>query len=113
MKTFLALYLTPASVLEDWMQTPEAERKESEAKMQADWNAWMQIHGAHIKETRGAGKTKRVSSDGIVDVKNDVMLYSIVEAETHEAAAAIFKDHPHFQIPQATIDVMVANELPM
>jgi hypothetical protein len=113
MKTFLALYLTPASVLEDWMQMPEDERKKEEATMMADWNAWMQKHGAHIKETRGAGKTKRVSSGGIEDVKNDVMLYSIVEAETHEDAAAIFKDHPHFQIPQATIDVMVASEIPM
>lgn len=113
MKTFLALYLAPVSVLDAWMQTPEAERKEAEAKMQAEWKSWMEKNGAHIKETRGAGKTKRVSSNGIEDVRNDVMLYSLVEAESPEAAAAIFEDHPHLQLPQATIDIMVANEIPM
>jgi hypothetical protein len=39
------------------------------------------------------------------------MLYSIVEAESHEAAAKIFENHPHLGIPQASIEVMEANPL--
>lgn len=34
------------------------------------------------------------------------MLYSIVEAESHEAAAQAFENHPHLQIPQASIEIM-------
>jgi hypothetical protein len=32
--------------------------------------------------------------------------YSLVEAESHKAAAAAFKNHPHLQIPQSSIQVM-------
>ena len=59
----------------------------------------------------GVGKTKRITSKGISDTKNNVMLYSIVEAESHEAAAKLFENHPHLQIPQASIEVMVINSL--
>lgn len=112
MKKFLALYLTPASVLDNWKATPEEQRKEEEAKMQADWKAWMEKNGSYILETAGAGATKRVTKDGTVDIKNDVMLYSLVEAESHEEAAKIFVGHPHFGIPEASIEIMVANVLP-
>ncbi|HKU87622.1 MAG TPA: hypothetical protein VJV77_14905 [Casimicrobiaceae bacterium] len=40
------------------------------------------------------------------------MLYSIVEAESLDAAAKAFQDHPHFGIPQASIDVMPLSSLP-
>jgi hypothetical protein len=40
------------------------------------------------------------------------MLYSIVEAESHEAAAEQFKDHPHLQIPQSSIEIMEIHALP-
>jgi len=33
-------------------------------------------------------------------------LYSFVEAHSHEAAAKQFENHPHLQIPQASIEVM-------
>ncbi len=112
MNTYLVLYLAPAANLEVWMKMPEAERKSEEAKMMADWNTWMAAHGAAFKTTAGTGKTKRVTKDGIVDVKNDVMLYSVIEAESDEAAAALFTDHPHFGIPGATIEVMPAKNIP-
>jgi hypothetical protein len=34
------------------------------------------------------------------------MLYSIVEAATHESAAKAFATHPHLTIPQSSIQVM-------
>ncbi len=112
MARFLVLYMTPTATLDDWMKTPEEDRKVQEAKMKSDWDSWMAAHGAMIKETAGAGKTKRVTKDGVEDVKNDVMLYSLVEGESAEAVADAFKDHPHFGIPTAWIDVMPANLLP-
>jgi hypothetical protein len=109
MSKFLYLYLTPAAVLETWMQKDPEERKAEEEKMGKDWEAWMEKNGSQITETAGAGKTKRVTLEGITDVRNDVMMYSLVEAESPEAAAEIFLDHPHLQIPQATIEIMAAN----
>lgn len=112
MQRFLVLYLAPVSVLEEWMKTDPEIRKAEEEKMKAVWSAWMQEHGAVVKETAGAGKTKRVTKEGIEDVKNDIMLYSVVEAESAEAAARLFEGHPHFGIPQASIEVMPINSLP-
>jgi hypothetical protein len=109
---FLVLYKTPVSVLEGWMQTPEEERKEMEKKMKDGWDAWLKEHAANVKETAGAGKTKLVTKDGVSDTKNDIMMYSIVEADSHEAAAKMFEGHPHLDIPEATIEIMQANTLP-
>ena len=77
-----------------------------EEKMRAAWDAWLREHAAAIRGTEAGGKTKRVSSDGITDIKNDIMLYAFVEAESHEAAAKLFEQHPHLQIPQSSIEVM-------
>jgi hypothetical protein len=111
MKRFIALYLTPASVLKGWMEVDAETRKAAEAKMGAEWDAWTQKHGSRIIETAATGGTKRVTPSGIEDAANDVMMYSIVEAEDKDAAAAMFEGHPHLQIPEATIEVM--NVTPM
>jgi hypothetical protein len=73
---------------------------------QSYWNKWMSDHGKMITDTGVGGKTKCVSSGGTADTKNDIMLYSFVEAESHEAAAKSFENHPHLQIPQSSIEVM-------
>lgn len=113
MSKFLVLYKAPVSVLDDWMKMPEEDRKAAEATMQSEWNAWMSQHSSHILETAGAGKTKRVSGSGVEDTRNDIMLYALVEADSHEAAAEMFAGHPHLQIPESTIEVMTANPLSM
>jgi hypothetical protein len=106
MKKYLVLYLVPASVLEDWSKTDPDKRKAAEEKMRGDWTKWMSDHAKMITDTGACGKTKRVSSSGASDTKNDIMLYSFVEAESHEAAAESFEGHPHLQIPQSSIEVM-------
>ena len=47
-----------------------------------------------------------VTAQGATDARNDIMLYAIVEADSHEAAAAPFEGHPHLQIPQSSIEIM-------
>jgi len=112
MKKFLVLYIAPSSVLEEWAKTPEAERKAAESKMQSDWQEWGKKNAKHIVETAGAGKTMRVNKEGTKETKNDIMLYSLVEAESAEEAAKMFENHPHLGIPQASIEIMPANVLP-
>lgn len=74
--------------------------------MQAAWGKWMGDHAKMILSTEAAGKTKRVTAQGVSDGKNEIILYSFVEAELHEDAAKAFENHPHLQIPQASIEVM-------
>ena len=80
--------------------------------MQGEWKKWMSDHSKMFADNgAGVGKTKRVTGQGMADTRNDIMLYAIVEAESHDAAAKTFKDHPHLQIPQASIEVMEINPL--
>ena len=106
MKKFLVLYLAPVSVIADWSKTDPDKRKVAEEQMRGDWVKWMSDHAKMITDTAAGGKTKRVSSSGTHDTKNDIMLYSFVEAESHEAAAKSFESHPHLRIPQSSIEVM-------
>ena len=107
---FFVTYQMPHAGLDEWMKLPEAERKAQEQQMKADWDAWMANHKDAITETAGVGKPKHITPDGVVDARNDLMMYSFVEAESLEAAADMFKDHPHFGIPGALIEVMSVNK---
>ncbi|MBY0473199.1 hypothetical protein K2Q00_02855 [Patescibacteria group bacterium] len=106
MKNFTVIYMAPVAGMEEWMKKPEEERKEVEAKMKADWDAWMLVHKDLVLNTIALGKTKRVSASGVEDVKNDMMISSYAQGESAEAVAELFKDHPHLGIPGATIEIM-------
>ena len=103
---FIALYQIPASVMGDWAKTDLNTRKAAEEKMKAEWQKWTSDNANVLKLTEACGKTKRITASGISDTRNDICLYTILEAESHEAAAKIFENHPHLQITQASIEVM-------
>ena len=112
MKKFLVTYLAPASVIDDWKKTAPEKRKAAEEKMQGEWTTWMSDHTKmFVDKGAGVGKTKCVTTQGVSDTRNDIMLYAIVEAPSHEAAAKTFEGHPHLQIPQSSIDVMEIHPL--
>jgi hypothetical protein len=112
MKKFLVTYLAPASVIDEWKKTEPEKRRQSEEKMQGEWKKWMSDHIKMFADTgAGVGKTKRVTGQGTADTRNDIMLYAVVEAESHDAAARTFEGHPHLQIPQSSIEVMEINPL--
>ena len=106
MKRFMVLYLVPTNVIEQWSKTEPAKKKEEEGKMQAAWQAWMREHGKMIVDSGAGGKTQCVTAGKTMDTKNEIMIYSFVEAETHEAASKPFETHPHLQIPESRIEVM-------
>lgn len=108
---FLVLFLAPAAVIEDWGKIDSAIRQPAEQKMRAAWREWMSEHAPMILSTEAGGKTRRVTGDGVAEAKNDIMLLSFVEAESHEAAAKAFENHPHLQIPQASIEVMAVRPM--
>lgn len=106
MKKFLILYRIPAAVLEDWSKIDPDKKKAAEEKLRGEWSEWMRKHAQVTGDTQACGKTKRVSASGTSDTKNDIHLYSIVEAQSQEEAAKLFESHPHLQIPQSSIEVM-------
>src|SRR5579863_3210857 len=111
LKKFLVLYLAPTEVLSNWAKTDPSVKKAAEEKMRGEWQRWMSDHARMITVTESGGKTKAVTNAGIEDTKNDIVLYSIVEAENHEIAAKAFAKHPHLEIPQSSIQVMEVRAL--
>ncbi|SFK59251.1 hypothetical protein [Methylocapsa palsarum] len=108
---FLVLFLIPAAVMDGWAQTDPAEKKAGEEKLKGEWDRWMNEHSSMILSTEAAGKTKRVTSGGVADARNDIIIASIVQADSHDAAAKAFENHPHFQIPQASIEIMPLKQM--
>ena len=106
---FFVTYQMPHSGLDEWMKKPEVERKAEEVTMQTAWSTWMAAHANVVTETAGVGRPKRVTASGIEDARNDVMMYSFMEAQSLEAAAEMFRGHPHFGIPGGWIEVMPTN----
>lgn len=107
---FIVTYQMPHGGLDDWMKLPEEERKAQEVEMQSQWNTWLSQHSDVVLETAGVGKPKRVTANGVEDARNDIMMYSFIEAESLEEAAEIFVGHPHFGIPGGWIEVMSINK---
>lgn len=114
--TFLAVFLGSKSSpkMTAWNALPEAERN---AKMQAGmaaWKAWAEKHQAAIVGMGGPlGKTKKVSEFGIEDISNMLSAYTVVRAESHEAAAKMFEKHPHFtNFPGESVEVMPVLPIP-
>jgi hypothetical protein len=74
----------------------------------AAWGAWVQKNQASILELGGPlGKTKKVAEHGIEDTTNQLGAFTLVRAESHEAAAKLFEKHPHFSIfPGDSVEIM-------
>ncbi len=88
MKKFLAIYLGSASAIVKWKEMPEAKRKTLEATGIQAWGKWATANEKVIVDQGSPlGKTKRISAQGVLDTKNEIAAYTIVEAESHEAAA--------------------------
>jgi hypothetical protein len=97
-----------------WMAMPEAERKAKEQEGIAAWGAWMEKHkGVVAGEGGPLGKTKKVSASGIADISNNLGGFVVVRADSHEAAAKLFENHPQFTIfPGEGVEVMPVMPIP-
>jgi hypothetical protein len=114
--TYLAVFLGSKTSprMQAWMALPDAERRAKEQEGMAAWKAWVEKHQAVVSTMGGPlGKTKRISGGGIEDVSNEMGAFMVVRAESHEAAAKLFEQHPHFTIfPGEAVEVMPVLPIP-
>ncbi len=116
MKKFMAIYTGSPNAFEKYQkENPDPEKRK--AREQEGIRAWFQWGEDHAKSIvdHGAplGRTKRVTKDGIADVRNNMAGFTIVQAESQEAAAKLFLDHPHFTIfPGDAVEIMECLPMP-
>ena len=114
--TYLAVFVgsKTSAKMAAWNALSETERKAKEKDGIAAWKAWVEKHQAALAAMGGPlGKTKRVGSGGISDVGNEMGAFTVVRAESHEAAARMFENHPHFAVfPGEAVEVMPVLPIP-
>jgi len=116
LKKFMAIYIgsPDGAAMKSWDALDEKTRNE---RQKTGFNAWVKWVGdsqkSFVDGGSPLGKTKRVDSKGISDARNQVTAYTIVEAESHEAAAKLFLKHPHFSIfPGDAVEIMECLPIP-
>jgi hypothetical protein len=114
--TFLAVFLGSKTSprMTAWNALPESERQAKQKEGIAAWKAWAENHHSVIVGMGGPlGKTKKVTQHGVEDTSNEMGAYMVVRAESHEAAARLFENHPHFTIfPGESVEVMPVLPIP-
>lgn len=114
MKKFLAVYIGTEESSKGWESLDEKTRAAREKEGIAAWRAWVGKNKKSIIDTGAPlGTTKKVGKKGISDFSNELTAYTVVQAESHQAAAELFVGHPHFTIfPGDSIEIMECLEIP-
>jgi hypothetical protein len=114
MKKYLAVFVAPIEAY-DKMKEEMKGKSPDERKAEMDaWMKWMDEHKADIVDNGApVGSAKRIAADGTVtDTRNEIGGYMIVQAESAEEAAALFKNSPHFGVEGGGIEVMEMMQMP-
>jgi hypothetical protein len=111
MKKFLVLYKASAEAFQQMMKSSTPEQQKAGMEM---WMTWSKKAASSIVDMGGPlGKSLRVAKGGAVTpVVNDLGGYSIMQAESKEALAASMKDHPHFMMPESSIEIVELMQIP-
>ncbi|WAS85534.1 MULTISPECIES: hypothetical protein [unclassified Corallococcus] len=108
--TYLAVFLSNkmGPRWRAWNAMSEEERRAKAEAGVAAVKAWDEKHRDVIVYGGGPlGTTKRTSLAGVADVVNELTVFVVVRAPSHEAAAKLFENHPHMTIfPCDAVDVM-------
>ena len=116
MKKYLAVFIGSETSVNaaNWNTMDEKTRKEREAQGGAAWMKWAMDHQKSIVEMGAPlGETKQVNRGGISDITNSMSAFTIVQAESQDAAAKLFINHPHFTIfPGDSVEIMECLPIP-
>jgi hypothetical protein len=109
MKKFLVLYKASQAGFD---QMKNATPEQQKAGMDL-WMSWANnAKGAIVDMGAPLGKGLRITSNGATPVTNDLGGWSILQAESPEALAAVLKGHPHFHTPDGWIEAVEVLSIP-
>ena len=108
MPRFLAVYTMKPEDFAWFRSLSKAEQDAIDAEGVRQWAAWEERNAACILDRGGmVGKTTRVTKHGVTEARNPFCGYLVVEAQTADAAARLFLDHPHLTVfPGDGVDIM-------
>ena len=92
----------------------QAISPEQQQAFMAAWGEWAQSHASALIDPGAPLFRKRVvTSDGDTEFTDPKTGYTIVEADSHDAAISMFAEHPHLSLTAGTsIEVIECPALP-
>ncbi|MGL4236315.1 hypothetical protein [Tabrizicola sp.] len=108
MAKFMALFIGSVSASQKADYIPTKDEEAMWAKGMTAWGEWMQKRkDAVVDAGTPLGKTLRITSSGVAPHENRIVAYIVVEAADHQAAAELFRDHPHFAVmPGDSVEIV-------
>lgn len=99
MSKFLVLYRAPVSAREQ-MESSTPEQRQAGMEL---WRAWADKAGSAIVDLGAPLADGALVGDG--DAYSDISGFSILSADSQQAALALLRDHPHFHTPGGQIEL--------
>lgn len=116
MKNFLAVYTgsDASRKASGWDELSEAEQQARQRQGMQAWQHWAATNKEAIVDMGAPlGETTRVSRQGVENIRNAMAAFTIVRADSREAAATMFEGHPHFTIfPGDAVEIMECLPMP-
>jgi len=114
MKRYLVVFTGSPEAMATWDKLSESERQQRQSAGITAWKKWAADNSPSILEMGGPlSRTKLVSKAGISDIRNNLAAFTVVQAESQDAAAKLFLNHPHFTIfPGEGVEVMEVLPIP-
>jgi hypothetical protein len=102
MKKYLVIYNVPVTGREQMAKaTPEQMKAGADA-----WMRWAQKAGKNLLDLGAPlGNSARVTAGRPADHKTEIGGFSIIQADSRDALAALLAEHPHLTMPGTTIDI--------
>jgi len=109
MNRYVVLYRASTSAAE---QMAGATPEQMQAGMDA-WMSWSQRAGGAIVDLgTPLGNGRHIADGGAAPSDSDVSGFSILQAESADAALDLLRDHPHLRMPGSSIEVLEAMPMP-
>lgn len=114
MKKFLAVYTGSPTAMSAWNALSDSEKQQRQTQGIAAWKQWLADNKASVIEIGGPlSKTTLVNKAGISDIRNHLSAFTVVQAESQQAAAKLFVNHPHFAVfPGEGVEIMEIMPIP-
>lgn len=115
MKNFLAVFRgEPMKGNTEWNNLTADQMKERTQQGLEAWGKWMETHASKIIFPGGPlGKTLQTGREGVRSTTNADCGFVIIKASSHQEAAEMFLNHPHFAIfPGENIEIMECLPIP-
>jgi hypothetical protein len=114
MKKFLVLYCSEGAL--NGKSVSETIASSTPEQMKAGlavWQAWYAKHGTAITDFGSPlDNSTTVSVRTASAVRSPITGYTLIQAASMDDAVAMMKDHPHFNMPGATLDILESVPMP-